>query len=436
MSHSSPPSLEIASAFEHCLDEAYATLCSFTETSQSMEPRHVKDLRNRFGAEVAGIIAESVRLQKKAKRKFGIVGMAESVGITGTSKGGFTGPWWAIDPSLQQSTPWQVAKWKASWFGGHKTVDLCCGLGGDSLRFAANPSEFLGIDLNPVVTAIARANLSMAHPENDWEVKNADVTRCSFAQDAWLHIDPDRRASGKRTTQHDHFCPPWDQVMQWAQKHEATLVKLAPATMADTRTLTKPVHRCWISLSGSVREQTLLIGNLCDSLEHRHSARSALVMRSDGEATWFFEPDAPRETERPHRVPDQSSAIAKSVGKWIIDPDAAIRAAGLTESFQHSFELQRLSTVAGFLTSTQDELPLSLKQLSVAKRIVWSGSADDRKLRKTCRENNWSVQTVKLRGTDHSPEKLVSRYRRLGEQPMTLWLGRAGNRVFAAITQG
>ena len=380
-------------------------------------------------------------LQTKAVQKFGVFANG-SHNKEGQGTQGDVDYWWAIDPSLQQSTAWQVAQLKASWFADQDVMDLCCGLGGDSLRIAQHAQRLVALDLDPVVAAIARANLSRTPSHGcrtdghgcggGWEVQHADATEVEIPQNVWLHLDPDRRASGQRTTHQDHFQPAWDQVLQWAKSSPATVVKLAPATKLDSSDalsglLGKPVHRCWISLSGSVREQTLLVGQVGDQLAPEGSDRSAIVIRADGQTTMFHGSSTERETA-------ESTSSVDRVGEWLIDPDAAIRAAGLTESFCNRFSLSCLGSPAGFQTTEESQVDPELKSQSVAKPVLWSGPADDRKLRKTLREHNWSVQTIKCRGTDHQPEKLVRQYQRLGDDPVILWIGRAGKRVFAAIT--
>jgi hypothetical protein len=186
-------------------------------------------------------------------------------------------------------------------------------------------------------------------------------------------------------------------------------------------------HRCWIALSGSVREQSLLWGSVIDRAGRVRGQRSAVVMRADESFCWFA-PEEGIESATP-RGCTQTPLV-------LVDPSPAIRAAGLTEAFANQFELGLLSGPSGFLAAENDSAlsHSSLESLGVIGTVRWWGSCDDRKLRKAFRAMGVFPQTIKVRGTDHDPALLVKRYRQCGDQPVTLWIGRHGSRVFAAIT--
>ena len=71
----------------------------------------------------------------------------------------------------------------------------------------------------------------------------------------------------------------------------------------------------------------------------------------------------------------------------------------------------------------------------MSAEVIWSGSCDDRKLRRELRQRDFHPAVIKVRGTDHNPEQLTRKYRKCGEQPVCLWIGRGKDRVVAAITQ-
>ena len=73
--------------------------------------------------------------------------------------------------------------------------------------------------------------------------------------------------------------------------------------------------------------------------------------------------------------------------------------------------------------------------MAVIGEVLWSGSCDDRKLRKELRRRGAYPAVIKVRGTDHDPAQLSKRYRKCGDQPVALWIGRTGSGAYAALTQ-
>ncbi|MEM9828484.1 MAG: hypothetical protein AAF958_17985, partial [Planctomycetota bacterium] len=145
-------------------------------------------------------------------------------------------------------------------------------------------------------------------------------------------------------------------------------------------------------------------------------------------------------------APESAVAAARALQRYLIDPHAAIRAAGLTAAFAAQHAMSFLDGAAGFLTSDhlsgddaiaagddpaagEDTWPATVGE------VIWSGSADDRKLRRELRRLDVYPIRIKVRGDGPDPAVLLRRYRQLGSQPVTLWLGRCGNRRFAACTQ-
>ena len=399
----------------------------------SVSPALMNQLRRELGAELAAFVVTQVKLQSKARKKLQPPDEPDRV-------------WWCTDRSLQQSTPWQVAKLKANWFGDQPVHDLCCGIGGDACHIAAR-GPLVAVDADPLVAELAAMNLGLEHSgtqmlgghskgpgaigrANDWaaigiedrRVLCCDATSLRIPVNHWIHIDPDRRPASKRTSCPDHYLPDWSCVVRLVRKQPGAVIKLAPAAVPDLAD-SMGSHRCWISLAGTVREQSLLCGETRQIVGLPLGGRSAVVIRASGEASWFT-----TEAER-------NEVSTRSVGKpleWLVDPDAAIRAAGLTEAFCVAHGMSLVGRPSGFLTCS--DVP-SVSALARCSRVLWSGSCDDRKLRRELRNRQVYPLTVKVRGTDHEPQTLIRRYRKCGDQPIQLWIGRGGDRVFAAITE-
>ena len=365
--------------FHHsALGEMTPALCSrLAELSHDPESKSKPDS---LTSATRAVLIDIASLQVKANRTFGAPVQPEDA-------------WWVTRQSLQQSTHHAVAALKATWLGAGLVVDLCCGLGSDLIAIARR-GPALGVDIDSDVLAYAAANLktaAVAAPLHSIDVTTAAVMRLLDGS-TLIHVDPDRRVDGKRHTLASDLVPDWSRVTELLQSCRGGLVKLAPATAIPDDAVGN-YHRTWIAAGGSVREQTVVAGDVLDHpwlRQHKMvvGGRSAISIR-DGEASVFsFDQHL-----------DFAIDSADGIGQWIIDPDPAIRAAGLTEAFAAS-----------------------------------TGS-DDRKLRRWFRAHNGYPDVIKVRGGDMDPAALNRRMKSCGQTPMGLWIGRQGKRTYAAITQ-
>lgn len=338
---------------------------------------------------------------------------------------------WAVTrQGLQQSTLKSVATWKASWFDGNPVVDICCGLGSDLIALART-GPVIGIDNNPDVLAMAQANVRTAGQVAD--LHEIDVVAEPFnrylSADSLLHIDPDRRVDGKRHTRPEDLVPCWDRVRAMLAGCRGGLVKLAPATvLSDTQA--SDVHRAWVSASGSVREQSVFVGEwlnrgLNGDQGLHPGGRSAVTIR-DGVANTFTEDGS---------LVSPTLSPTKTIDTFIVDVDPSIRAAGLTETFAETNSIRPIDLASGFMTCGSVDHLERYRPMITTARVLEVVGCDDRKLRRCFRARDAYPEVIKVRGADQSPEKLSRRLKDCGSQPLGLWIGRNGKRTFAAITE-
>lgn len=361
------------------------------------------------------VLKDIASLQVKAIRAFGESGSRV---------------WWVTRRGLQQSTQATVADFKASWFGEESVLDVCCGLGRDLIALARR-GPTVGIDLDEDVLSFASANLKIAEAQANLRI--ADVMNTPVDQlvgDAqFVHIDPDRRTDGKRHTRCEDLIPDWNRLGLILHGCRGGVVKLAPATQLHADQVNR-FHRMWISAGGSVREQTLLTGDVLDRRwirDHdlRSGTRSAVCLR-DGKTHLFAGVE---------RVIKSVPTSRNAIGEFLIDLDPAIRAAGLTETFAERVEARPIDQFSGFLT-VDDVTPLrSHWRMASVARVLEVVGCDDRKLRRCFRARNGYPEVIKVRGGDQDPAVLFKRLRGCGDKPLGLWIGRNGKRIFAAITE-
>ena len=362
----------------------------------------IGEVRRRFGKERAWAFVAIASLQSKAQRKLG------------------DGVWFVTERSLQQATPWQVAKHKAKWFAERGVYDLCCGIGGDAI-WLAQRGPVVAVDTDRELLSMTKANLAArASAKKNAAVVCTDARSMFCVDQFYVHIDPDRRSGESRTIRPDQYQPPWDDVVRLVEKAAGAVVKLAPGAQLDS-TISQRAQLAWISLQGSVREQSVLFG---ETMQGDPGSRIAISLAHDGSSKQLVTPQT-----------DHRPQCMDSPGEFLIDPDAAIRASGLTETFAVLNDLAMIAGPSGFLTCDQLPREPDAMRMAVVGRVLWSGACDDRKLRRELRARKMYPQTIKVRGTEHHPEVLTKRLRECGEQPITLWIGRASSRRFAAITE-
>ncbi|HWA98566.1 MAG TPA: hypothetical protein VG713_08735, partial [Pirellulales bacterium] len=158
-------------------DDARAWLEKFADCAQP-SPAAAAQLRRDLSTERARLVLEQVALRQRAKAKF-----ADAAGMFFTLRG------------LEQATDDRTAAYKASRFSmPGPVVDLCCGIGGD-MQALSRRATVLGIDRDRQVALRAAANCRQAM------IAVADATSVAVEAAAAWHLDPDRRAAGRRTTQ-------------------------------------------------------------------------------------------------------------------------------------------------------------------------------------------------------------------------------------------
>ncbi|MEM9365938.1 MAG: methyltransferase domain-containing protein [Planctomycetota bacterium] len=377
------------------------------------------------------VLQEIVQSQERARRKFG---------DWSDEAQAF---WWVTPTGCAQATTAEVAKLKASWFGNNSVVDVCCGVGGDLMALAAR-GHARGIDADPRVLAYARLNLRTANL--DAETHCRDVM--TDAVDRWshdaqcLHVDPDRRDQGQRRTASESLVPPWSVIRQWLPAFEGGVIKLAPATNLDIDT-NMNLHRSWISLGNQVREQDVVFGTCLENpswhgTDLAANSRSAMMKRTRGSEWSLFSV----------RITSESIiALKEQPQAWLIDPDRAIRAAGLTIAFANEYDLQCVGGPAGYLTTDNAKAARKVQPYATVVAVIATLATDNRKLRRHFRSNRLIPQRIKVRGGSHSPDQLHKQLKpkldgssntpEWDGTPVELWIGRTGRGAgsFAAVCQ-
>lgn len=333
-------------------------------------------LRQRHSSTRVSLLLEQVELRQRGGRKFR---MAEQMYFTKVG--------------LEQATDELIAQYKAARFTGRESlVDICCGIGGDLLSLARVGSA-VGIDRDPAVGVVARANIRTLGLQAD--VRQEDATPGSLAAcDAW-HADPDRRPAGRRTTRPASHSP--DQSLLDAMLSVApdAAIKLAPATTVGEHWQTRAELE-WISRGGECRQQVAWFGQLAVN----PGLRTATRVAADGQLAGTF-------TAKRSAAP----RVAKQLGTFLYEPDPAVLAAGLTDALAAQHGMSRVAPAVGYLTSDR-QIDHPLARGFAVREVL---PARPKAIAKRLRALDIGSVEIKVRGAKVSPEALRQELKLRGE---------------------
>jgi len=357
----------------------------------------IERLRRSVGAARAPLLTRQAELRVRGLRKF-----SAAANMFFTQR------------SLEQATDQHTAAHKAERFQpGRRIADLCCGIGGDLLSLARQGSV-CGVDNDETVALFASANARALGV--DANILSADVSTIPLADfDAW-HLDPDRRSEKGRSTNPRWHNPPIEAVEKMLAENPHAAIKLAPA--ADIPVAWRAsCEREWISRQGECKQQVVWRGGLA----RREGARSATMISSQGKATHFFAKDT-EETRPP---------VAFPLGRYLIEPDAAVIAARLTAAIATEFQLHAVAPGVAYLTGDAavshaavccfeilDVLPFDIKQLKAYFKQHRIGRLE-----------------IKKRAVEENPHTLRKRLKLKGEHSAVLLLTPLQGRTAAIIAR-
>lgn len=321
---------------------------------------------------------------------------------------------------LQQATRLTVAAAHASRLqraGITEFADLGCGLGADSLAFAAAGLSGIAVDADEVTAALATHNLA-AWPV---EVRHQRAEEVHLPAGWGVFLDPARRVAGRRTWRPEEFAPDLDWVFEVAGAH-TTGVKLGPGLPHELIPPTAEAE--WVSDRGEVVEVGLWFGDAAE-----RPGRTTALRHDD--AGW-------------HRVTaEYDDPQPGPLGAWLYEPDgAAIRARALgTLATRH--DLHTIDSHIAYLTGDERVDSPFLRRYRVIEQLPF----DRRTLLKALRAHGARRVTVKKRGADIDPTALARQLQRQLAKghdretsaaeacDLTVFVTRAADRHIAILTK-
>lgn len=350
-------------------------------------------LRREHDAERAGGAIEIAQARTRAERKFpGLAGhlLADRTGI-------------------EQATSLRVARYKAARLAstGTPLCDLGSGIGADAIALREHEGDVVAIDRDP-----ARAFMTAHNARVSTAV--ADAAHVAV-HGSTIHLDPARRAEGKRVWRLEDLAPSPDVVQRRLAESHAGVIKLGPG--ADLGSLPFEGEREIVSEEGRLVALHVWTGAQATDLR-----RATLHV---GDVVHTFAVPEPVTSISDERVPFSG---------WIHTVDPAIERAGLLPAFAAAHDLLIPHPELGLLIGPDPVRSPWLRPHEFLDAFPYQ----PKRFRSQLRQFEGGPIVIKTRGKAvEAPERLTAG---LGNDaadadPTVLFILRDGRRRFVLVTR-
>jgi hypothetical protein len=304
---------------------------------------------------------------------------------------------WAVPTAVEQATAEPVARHKAARFASPLAVDLCAGIGGDTVALAAR-GDVIAVDLDPGMCRRLRFNAAVYDLSHRVLPVQARAETFVIPTGAWLHLDPDRRFSRReRASRLVDYAPGPEFWKTALPQVKGGAIKLSPASDFAEHFGAPQYEIELVSLRGECKEATVWFGEPVSCLRR--------ATRLPENVTWT-DRDAPV-TER---------ALVSPISNLIYDPDPALLRSGLLDGFALAHQLFRLGHGVDYLTGDQ----LVSTPFLTAFEVQEVAPLDLKRLRRTIAKHDIGTLEIKVRGVRITPEHLRAQLSPRGTRGATL----------------
>ncbi len=171
---------------------------------------------------------------------------------------------------LEQASRATVAELRARRYRDHGyscCADLCCGVGGDLVALAAAGCRVDGVDRDPLVVEVARANIAALGLAGRGSVRLADAEDVNVAAYGAAFCDPGRRHGRSRVFDPQAYSPPLPRALDLVRRSAGGGVKVAPGLPHSHVPAGSEAE--WVSDGGEVKEAVLWLGALAGPTARR-----------------------------------------------------------------------------------------------------------------------------------------------------------------------
>ena len=331
--------------------------------------------------------------------------------------------------SLEQATSEIIARYKASiiekWMSSFNKsacyIDLCCGVGSDSL-FMAPEIESLGFDIDPGLVAFANANAKLLNDNALFQCK--DVTKLELPQNTVVHIDPDRRVNSK-TTSIEYFQPGLEFLDKLIAQEQPVAIKLAPATSVPDAWKRRATIE-WIGHHRESKQQVAWFGFEDLTFQNENRSKSnrmvTIIENHSFQIADQFKFNAEQEV--------QSPAITE-VGNYLYEPHSAVLSARAENHLAVAHELKAISNKNCYLTSDVRIERSAIAGFEVLDCVPMKPRAVQRELERI----GVFIDELKYRSIEANVAKPFRNIKTQGESGITLFLTPSQSGYVALITK-
>lgn len=377
-------------------------------------------LRKRWPPALAKAALEIVLLRQKARTKF-----------TLAPRMYFT------REALEQASGEVVARYRAGRLAGYPTVlDLCCGIGADTIALAAANCRVSAHDWDPLRLAMAAENVAIHGLADRVTFTVSDVSTPPWRDEAAAFIDPGRRAGERRFLDPDRYQPPLGKVIAGLPAGFPLAAKVAPGIARSDRAKWDAEAE-FISVDGELKECVLWFGPLRTASQRAtvirtsHSSQAedggvalltgvgpssganlpSLTGKGDGGASLDVMPVEPRE--------------------YVFDPDPAVIRADLLSQLAGQLAAAPVDHGVAFLTA-HDAVQ---SPFAACYRVEHAAPFHVGKLREYCREYRIGRGTVLKRAVDLDTDEVTRKLKLDGPEHRWLVLVRVLGRAWAIVAE-
>lgn len=311
------------------------------------------------------------------------------------------------ETGLEQATRLQVAAHHAGRFdaaGIRHVADIGCGLGVDSMAFAALGLTVTAVERDELTAALATYNLA---PFDTVHVVHGDGLSVDLSEVDAYWLDPARRDASKRLTDPAQWSPSLTDAFNLAHQKPSG-IKLGPGI--DRGLLPPSAEWQWVSVDSDVVEVVVWTGTLARA----GIGRSALVLRGD----------AAHELTAPS---DSADAPTGDLGKYLYEPDGAIIRARLIGDLARRLGGRMVSPTIAYITADTPENTPFASRFEIHRVLPFK--LQD--IKKWVREEGIGVLEIKKRGVDVNPASLRKDLALKGDNEATLIVTRLGDKRVA-----
>lgn len=314
-----------------------------------------------------------------------------------------------LDPTgLEQATAETVARYKARRFQAKRVVDLCSGIGGDTLALA-EIHDILAVDRDPGMCRRLNWNAEVYEVRDRVQPIVADAERFPIPPGAWVHVDPDRRAQGRsrarRVRRIDDYQPGPSVLKSLCRRVAGMAVKLSPASDFETHFSDPGFEVELISLDGECKEATVWSGGAA-------TCRRRATRLPEG-VTW---------TDRDGEPGGDEAVFPESAWSWVYDPDPALARSGLLDAFATAHSLGRITRAVDYLVGPS----LVSTPFLAAFEVLDVFPLDLKRLKRELTKREIGGVEIKVRGAEVAPEVLRARLKLQGSRQGTLLIAGKG----------